>query len=851
MQAIDGLIPKEIKQKKSDHYKGRLLIIFLGFELISFLTVGDQAFSTEGFMFYLMLLARILVFGVFLIKKDFALPVNLIVAIFTFSIFYGIIIQDQLKLSYFLLSLISAFFIQILLGKSRWVLFWIGIYIVLWMVEADEHGIILESLSFRGGMPGIMFFITLVNIGFLVIGQHYLFVAAKQELDDLLREKEYMTSVVSHDLKSPLNRVLGFGSLLKLSGKFSKKQNDVIDTCSVELENGKQYVDYIMTEAMETPSAVEINELDLDAVCQQAVRNQRQLTESLDVSIEVRSQCKEPIKVHSSQEHMDRMLYRCFEYMVLRTDKGGKVTAELSQEDSLIKVQITTDNAKKDAVCSQSENNLAIAEIIGRKIKGRIKHRETTDNKSIITITLIKKPWNNLGLTKEKKINPKNLVRRLERFFIPAKFKGSLTHYLKALLFIRFMNFFLILTFLHRLSSALLDSDHLYLPWTGYLIFVIASYMVLYLLKYSGNLNLAANIVIAFLNITVIWNIYDTFSFRLLDFVNLIISFSLMVTFSSKLWRWIWSIVLPASFSIVLIYLSIVNLDELYIQPLNNNSMIRYLLFGFLAFMLIWGKDRIYNFILQREKELEQLKTSYFSVTANGLKRVISNVQKGLVSISNEGGLNDEQESMIEMSEAQLAKCKNLIDDIVSANGNERKDELDYQSINVAKLINQVVDSFDEEASRKQITIHRQNLSSKTVETNEISIQRILDNLISNAIKFSSHGEQIWVRLVESKANFSIQVEDQGPGISEADQAKMFKLFQKLTATPTGGESSHGVGLSCAKNLVEQMNGRISIKTELRKGTCFTVTLPKRRSPVIASSLEDDIARAELIATVA
>jgi signal transduction histidine kinase len=71
---------------------------------------------------------------------------------------------------------------------------------------------------------------------------------------------------------------------------------------------------------------------------------------------------------------------------------------------------------------------------------------------------------------------------------------------------------------------------------------------------------------------------------------------------------------------------------------------------------------------------------------------------------------------------------------------------------------------------------------------------------------------------------------DQGPGISAEDQAKLFQRFTKLTARPTGGESSNGLGLSIVKRLVEAMDGRISCRSQLGQGTTFVFALPREVS---------------------
>jgi PAS domain S-box-containing protein len=108
------------------------------------------------------------------------------------------------------------------------------------------------------------------------------------------------------------------------------------------------------------------------------------------------------------------------------------------------------------------------------------------------------------------------------------------------------------------------------------------------------------------------------------------------------------------------------------------------------------------------------------------------------------------------------------------------------------------------------------------------ALRQVLENLISNALKYSPLGASIWIR-VSTQASWQlvrIEVQDEGPGISDKDKARMFKKFERLSARPTGGESSTGLGLNIAKKLTEAMDGQLWCESELGKGATFVVELP-------------------------
>ena len=78
---------------------------------------------------------------------------------------------------------------------------------------------------------------------------------------------------------------------------------------------------------------------------------------------------------------------------------------------------------------------------------------------------------------------------------------------------------------------------------------------------------------------------------------------------------------------------------------------------------------------------------------------------------------------------------------------------------------------------------------------------------------------------------FVLRVQDQGPGIQEADRKLLFKSFQKLSARPTGGEKSTGLGLAIVKKVVDTHGGTIEVESEPGRGTCFVVSLPLAAPP--------------------
>jgi signal transduction histidine kinase len=133
---------------------------------------------------------------------------------------------------------------------------------------------------------------------------------------------------------------------------------------------------------------------------------------------------------------------------------------------------------------------------------------------------------------------------------------------------------------------------------------------------------------------------------------------------------------------------------------------------------------------------------------------------------------------------------------------------------------------FTPKAEAKNISIDFKPESEPKISVDEVWFYQIIDNLLLNAVKYSPQGTTVQVRIYEDAGNAFISVHDQGPGISDEDRTKLFHRFAKLSARPTGGENSTGLGLSTVKKLVEKMNGSVWCESGTEVGAVFILQFP-------------------------
>jgi signal transduction histidine kinase len=141
--------------------------------------------------------------------------------------------------------------------------------------------------------------------------------------------------------------------------------------------------------------------------------------------------------------------------------------------------------------------------------------------------------------------------------------------------------------------------------------------------------------------------------------------------------------------------------------------------------------------------------------------------------------------------------------------------------------VRQSVEGYRQRALAKQIELHfEENNRPPMVTADATQLVQIMDNLVSNAVKYSPRGKNIWVRVYQVDNHVRAEVKDEGPGISAEDQKRLFGKFARLSARPTAGEHSTGLGLAIVKRLVESMKGEVWCESRPGEGAAFIVELP-------------------------
>lgn len=239
----------------------------------------------------------------------------------------------------------------------------------------------------------------------------------------------------------------------------------------------------------------------------------------------------------------------------------------------------------------------------------------------------------------------------------------------------------------------------------------------------------------------------------------------------------------------------------------------------------------------QRTRELVLLnneKNEFLGIAAHDLKNPLSGILTSAEILERYYGGEAQTKRYISMIVSASEQMLDIIENLLDVN----KIESGLLKVHIIPIsldvVSAVVDDYQQRATNKGIIFcffPSVDEPAPVVLADEKALWQVLDNLVSNAVKYSPHWKTVNVRVLsrtdeEGNCFGRVEIQDEGPGISETDMHKLFDKFTRLSAQPTGGENSTGLGLSIVKKLVELQQGQVWCESELGKGATFIVEFP-------------------------
>lgn len=230
---------------------------------------------------------------------------------------------------------------------------------------------------------------------------------------------------------------------------------------------------------------------------------------------------------------------------------------------------------------------------------------------------------------------------------------------------------------------------------------------------------------------------------------------------------------------------------------------------------------------LEFEKKVRQ---EFFSNASHELKTPITAI-RGYAELLDNGFVEDEEtkKKFIRRILKSTENMTQLIEDILMISRLETKDaEVSFSMVRFNPLVEDVFDAVEPIAAEYGVTLHRE-CEPVAIEASVKQMRELLMNLIVNGIKYNHPGGNVWVKIASSGHNAVIRVKDDGMGISEADQQRVFERFYRVDKGRSKKMGGTGLGLSIVKHIVEFNEGYMRLKSQVGKGSEFIISLPLER----------------------
>jgi len=229
--------------------------------------------------------------------------------------------------------------------------------------------------------------------------------------------------------------------------------------------------------------------------------------------------------------------------------------------------------------------------------------------------------------------------------------------------------------------------------------------------------------------------------------------------------------------------------------------------------------------------ELNATKDTFFSIIAHDLKNHFTSIL-GFSELLIKKSHNADAETIKRFAQnihnatrSTYRLLENLLEWSRSQTGQIKFNPEYY---NLDGIVNEAITISKNQAEKKEISITSFVSNSLTVFADHNMINTVMRNLISNALKFTPRGGRVEIRAEQTDTQTFVSVSDNGVGMSQVVQNRLFKISEKITSYGTENENGTGIGLVLCKEFIEKHSGSIGVESELDKGSTFTFSLPKK-----------------------
>lgn len=228
-------------------------------------------------------------------------------------------------------------------------------------------------------------------------------------------------------------------------------------------------------------------------------------------------------------------------------------------------------------------------------------------------------------------------------------------------------------------------------------------------------------------------------------------------------------------------------------------------------------------------EEADRVKTRFLGIASHDIRGPLGNIVNLTSTLRHDPPDTEARNDHLDLINSEAQRVFSLVEDLITIAALETgRLELRPAALDLAAVTRDAINTlrWQADAKRQKIDFAPNSPEAGWMTGDAARLNQVVTNLLSNAIKFSPPGSRIGIELTRAAGHVLLVVRDQGAGISASDAERLFAPFGRLATHPTAGESSHGLGLSIAQEIVQRHGGKITVKSTPGEGSAFTVELP-------------------------
>ncbi len=242
------------------------------------------------------------------------------------------------------------------------------------------------------------------------------------------------------------------------------------------------------------------------------------------------------------------------------------------------------------------------------------------------------------------------------------------------------------------------------------------------------------------------------------------------------------------------------------------------------------------DWLRRRLVELEQEKNIFLRQMSHELKTPLASIREGteLLCDGTVGELSDTQTEVVEILRESGLELEQRIENLLSFSAwQQSKGQLTVGEFELASVVDTVVDNHQMEVVTKKLKV-RKSLKQVTLLADREKVRMAVDNLVSNAVKYSPVGGRIGIRISRKAQRVMVDIMDEGPGIPSDERERIFEPFFQGRVPPGRHVRGTGIGLSVVNECVEAHGGKVGVRVRPTGGAHFRITLPVTYEPQAA-----------------